>query len=79
MTKTEKRDQGDGVRVMRLAPPEVMDIAQCARYLGISHDTLYNYAAQGTIPAFKLGNRWRFHKPLVDKWIAGQSEKQGSQ
>lgn len=50
-------------------PREVMDINQAAEYLGISADTLYRYAAEGLIPAFRLGNRWRFKRSLVDKWM----------
>lgn len=55
--------------------PDVMDIGQCAQYLGVSRDTLYLYAAAGTVPAFKLGNRWRFSKASIEKWIAEQSAK----
>lgn len=50
-------------------PREVMDIRQAAEYLGISTDTLYRYAAEGLVPAFKLGNRWRFKKSLLDEWM----------
>ena len=48
---------------------EVMDIRQASDYLGISGDTLYRYASEGFIPAFKLGNRWRFRKSLLDAWM----------
>lgn len=48
---------------------EVMDIEQCAEYLGISRDTLYKYAAGGQVPAFKLGTHWRFKKSKVDAWM----------
>jgi len=48
---------------------EVMDIRQAADYLGISGDTLYRYASEGFIPAFKLGNRWRFKRSLLDAWM----------
>jgi excisionase family DNA binding protein len=48
---------------------EVMDIRQASEYLGISGDTLYRYASEGFIPAFKLGNRWRFKKSLLDAWM----------
>jgi excisionase family DNA binding protein len=34
---------------------EVMDIRQAAEYLGISGDTLYRYASEGFIPAFRPG------------------------
>ena len=52
---------------------EVMDIRQAAGYLGISSDTLYRYASEGFVPAFKLGNRWRFKKSLLDAWMDRQS------
>jgi excisionase family DNA binding protein len=54
-------------------PREVMDIRQASEYLGISPDTLYKYASEGTIPAFKLGNRWRFKRSLMDGWMDDQS------
>jgi excisionase family DNA binding protein len=52
---------------------EVMDIRQASEYLGISGDTLYRYASEGFIPAFKLGNRWRFKKTLLDAWMVEKS------
>ena len=52
---------------------EVMDIRQASEYLGISGDTLYRYASDGFIPAFKLGNRWRFKRSLLDAWMVEQS------
>ena len=57
---------------------EVMDIRQASEYLGISGDTLYRYASEGFIPAFKLGNRWRFKKTLLDAWMVEKSGVQTS-
>ncbi|RRA50303.1 DNA-binding protein [Acidipila sp. EB88] len=51
-----------------------MDIRQAADYLGISADSLYRYAAEATIPAFRLGNRWRFKKSKLDSWMEEQSD-----
>ncbi len=52
---------------------EVMDIRQAAAYLGISSDSLYRYASENVIPAFRLGNRWRFKRSLLDSWMEQQS------
>lgn len=57
----------------QVALREVMDIRQAADYLGISGDTLYRYASEGFVPAFKLGNRWRFRKSLLDSWMDEKS------
>jgi len=59
--------------VARTEVREVMDIRQAAEYLGISPDTLYKYASESFIPAFKLGNRWRFKKSRLDDWMDTQS------
>ena len=55
---------------------EVMDIRQASDYLGISPDTLYKYASEGFVPAFKLGNRWRFKRSRLDEWMDRQSDIQ---
>jgi excisionase family DNA binding protein len=52
---------------------EVMDIRQASDYLGISPDTLYKYASEAFVPAFKLGNRWRFRRSRLDEWMDRQS------
>ena len=63
----------------QLALREVMDIRQAADYLGISGDTLYRYASEGFVPAFKLGNRWRFKRSLLDAWMVQMSTPQKSE
>jgi len=54
---------------------EVMDIRMASDYLGISPDTLYKYASEGFVPAFKLGNRWRFKRSRLDEWMDAQSSE----
>lgn len=55
-----------------LPPPavqEVMTVKEAADYLGISADTMYRYAASSYVPGFRLGNRWRFKKSVIDRWM----------
>ena len=52
---------------------EVMDIREASEYLGVSRETLYKYAFEDKIPAFKLGNRWKFKKTVLDRWMERQS------
>jgi len=52
---------------------EVMNIRQASQYLGISPDTLYKYVSEESIPAFKLGNRWKFKKSILDTWMENKS------
>ncbi len=60
---------------------EVMNLRQASQYLGVSPDTLYRYICEGEVPAFKLGNRWKFKKTILDRWMErkmsqAQAEKQ---
>jgi len=52
---------------------EVMNIRQASQYLGVSPDTLYKYVYEEKIPAFKLGNRWKFKKTILDSWMERKS------
>src|ERR1022692_5035275 len=52
---------------------EVMNIRQASQYLGVSPDTLYKYVSEEKIPAFKLGNRWKFKKSILDTWMENKS------
>ncbi len=54
----------------------VMNVHQAAAYMGVGTDTVYSYAKDGVIPAFKLGNRWRFKKSKLDAWMDEQHEEQ---
>jgi excisionase family DNA binding protein len=54
---------------------EVMNIRQASQYLGVSPDTLYKYVNEQKIPAFKLGNRWRFKKSKLDQWMEEKSSE----
>ena len=52
-----------------------MDIREASEYLGVSRETLYKYAYEERIPAFKLGNRWKFKKTVLDRWMERQSSQ----
>jgi excisionase family DNA binding protein len=55
--------------------PEVMDIHRASQYLGVSRETLYKYLNEEKIPAFKLGNRWKLKKTVLDRWMESESTR----
>jgi excisionase family DNA binding protein len=56
---------------MAKSPPDmVMTIADLSKYLKISRSTLYKLAQEGKLPAQKVGRHWRFHKEVIDGWLA---------
>lgn len=50
--------------------PEIMTTRELAEYLKLHEITICKYAAQGKIPAVRIGKSWRFDKDAIDKWIA---------
>jgi excisionase family DNA binding protein len=68
-----KHFRGKGLAAMVADSREVMNIRQASQYLGVSPDTLYKYVYEEKIPAFKLGNRWKFKKTILDQWMEQKS------
>ena len=56
----------------------LMSLAEVSRYLGMSERTIYGWAQEGKIPAFKLGSAWRFRRSEVDEWLEGRRSGGGS-
>ncbi|HWP57273.1 MAG TPA: helix-turn-helix domain-containing protein [Candidatus Acidoferrales bacterium] len=42
---------------------------QVARYLKVDKFTVYRLVAQKKLPAFRVGNQWRFKRKMVDQWL----------
>ena len=55
--------------------PEIMTTRKLGKYLRLHEITICKYAAEGKIPAVRVGRVWRFDKEAIDKWISkGQSK-----
>ena len=59
------------------AEKTVLTIKDVAQYLDVHTTTIYKYAQQGKIPAFKIGSDWRFHRKFIDQWIERQMTNNG--
>jgi len=46
---------------------------QVANYLKIDKFTVYRLVGQKRLPAFKVGNQWRFKTKLIEAWLMNQS------
>jgi excisionase family DNA binding protein len=51
---------------------EILTIDEVPTYLKAGKRTVYRLAANGKLPAFKLGRTWRFRRGDLDRWIAGR-------
>ena len=52
-----------------MAEEKIMQAKEVAEYLHLHLFTVHKFAREGRIPAFKLGNDWRFKKSSLEEWI----------
>jgi len=50
---------------------QLMDIKEVANYLRVKESTVYTWAQEGILPAFRLGRLWRFRRAEIDAWLEG--------
>ena len=48
--------------------PEIMTTKELSRYLKIQRVTISKYAAEGKIPAVRIGGVGRFDRDVTDDW-----------
>ncbi|MFW6145896.1 MAG: PTS sugar transporter subunit IIA [Planctomycetota bacterium] len=51
-----------------------MTVAEVAAYLQLAEKTILRMAQSGRIPAAKIASQWRFLRPVVRDWVAGQMQ-----
>ena len=51
--------------------PELMTIDEVSKFLRVHRSTVYRLVRNGELPAFKVGDQWRFNKSQVDQWLSG--------
>jgi two-component system, probable response regulator PhcQ len=64
--KTKDADRG-------AEPGDLQTPEQVARYLNVNKFTVYRLINQKKIPAFKVGNQWRFKQAMIDAWVMAKS------
>ena len=51
----------------------LLTTAEVADYLKVDKFTVYRLVTQKNIPAFKVGNQWRFNREMIDAWLLKNS------
>ena len=49
-----------------------MTVKEVATYLNVNERTVLKLVSEGVLPAVKIGNQWRFRKPMLDTWLDDQ-------
>jgi excisionase family DNA binding protein len=42
---------------------------QVSRYLRVDKFTVYRLVSRKKLPAFRVGNQWRFKREMVEAWL----------
>jgi len=54
-------------------PEKLLTLEQVAEYLNVDKFTVYRLLAEKDLPAFKVGNQWRFKGRLLENWLQEHS------
>jgi len=54
-------------------PDQLLTLEQVAEYLNVDKFTVYRLLSDKDLPAFKVGNQWRFKRRLIENWLAKNS------
>ena len=54
-------------------PEKLLTLEQVAEYLNVDKFTVYRLLADKKLPAFKVGNQWRFKRKMIENWLMKNS------
>ncbi len=52
---------------------QLLTLEQVAEYLNVDKFTVYRLLSDKDLPAFKVGNQWRFKRKMIENWLAKNS------
>jgi len=52
-----------------MSQDKFMTTKEVAQYLRVDQYTIYRLVTQKKIPAFKIGNQWRFKRSILERWL----------
>jgi excisionase family DNA binding protein len=73
----EVRERGAQLRKGKSNIEKLMTTEQVAEYLNVDKFTVYRLLDRKRLPAFKVGNQWRFQKKMIDAWLLRNSNIRG--
>jgi len=59
--------------MLQPASDQVFTLKELSVYIKIAESSVYKLVRERKIPGQKVGKSWRFHKPAIDRWLAGDT------
>ena len=63
----------DNHKMPQTVSDQVLTLQELAVYIKIAESSVYKLVREGKIPGQKVGKTWRFYKPAIDHWLAGDT------
>ena len=64
--------QSKSIHGGRMKNWQIMTTKELADYIKLNEKTVLKMAQQGHIPGIKIGNQWRFHPLVIDRYLQNQ-------
>lgn len=55
----------------------VLTLAEAAAFLRVSEEDILRLVTTQALPGRQIGDKWRFYKPALKKWLSTSVEKKG--
>ena len=76
MGRTQSYPEGRRVMVISGAASEkLLNAQEVAEYLGLGVSTIYEWASNNRIPCLHVGNRLRFDRSDILRWLEARKEE----
>ena len=49
---------------------QFLTVEEVAKRFSVNVTTVYRLVQRGKLPAFKIGNQWRFSERRLEEWVA---------
>jgi excisionase family DNA binding protein len=59
-------------------PPDVMNLAEAAKFLKLPVKTIERLATEQDLPGRKIGKEWRFLRAAIERWLEGSRKTSAS-
>ena len=56
--------------LFKMVEKPYLSIQEVARRFRVNTTTVYRLVKRGKLPAFKVGNQWRFSEERLQEWVA---------